>query len=85
MNGFDKLATSLNELYAGTPVEEHGNIVVAGGRAYVRTAEGTEEYVLLPYGELALVRSDRALRQAQDEHLAAIRQELAEIKTKLGL
>ena len=60
MNGFGKLTTSLTELYAATPVEEHQNIVVAGDRVYVRTPEGTEEYVLLPGGEIELVRSDRA-------------------------
>ena len=69
---------NLTELYAKIPVEEHKNIVVAGDRVYVRTGEGTEEYVLLPGGEVKLVRSDRA------NPLAAIRQDLARIKAKLG-
>lgn len=64
---------NLTELYARTPVEQHRNILVAGGRVYVRTAEGTEEYILLPGGEVELVRSDKA------NPLAAMRQDLAKI------
>ena len=69
---------NLTELYASTPVEGHGNIVVAGDRVYVRSAEGSEEYILLAGGELELVRSDKA------NPLAAIRQDIARIKAKLG-
>ena len=66
------------ELYTSVPVEEHKNIVVAGDWVYVRTPEGTEEYVLLGGGEMELVRSDKA------SPLAAIRQDLDKIRAKLG-
>lgn len=66
------------ELYTMTPVEEHKNIIVAGDRVYVRTPEGTEEYILQPGGEIELVRSDKA------SPLAAIHQDLAKIRAKLG-
>ncbi|GEM_PF-1619514 len=83
MNGFDPdlvgVPTSLSELYAKMPVEEHGNIVVTGGRVYVRIAGGTEEYLLLHGGEVKLVRSDKA------NPLTAIHQDLAAIKAKLGI
>lgn len=69
-------------LYAGTPVERHGDIIISGGRVYVRGAEGTEEYVLLPDGELKLVRSDPSTSSGQA--LEAIRQDVERIKAKLG-
>lgn len=50
----------LAELYFQTPATQHGNIVVVGEHVYVRSAEGTEEYLLLADGELRLLRSDRA-------------------------
>jgi len=68
----------LTELYAQTPVAQHGSIVVVGERVYVRSAEGTDEYVLDGAGELRLVRSDT------DNPLAAIKSDLAKIKAKLG-
>lgn len=70
---------NLTELYTETPVQEHGNIIVVGDRVYVRSADGTEEYVLLSNGEVKLVRSDKT------NPMAAIRQDLAAIKTKLGI
>lgn len=63
----------LSELYAMLPAREHKNILVAEGKVYVRASEGTEEYVVLPDGELELVRSDKALLQ-----------DLARIKVRLG-
>lgn len=70
---------NLTELYTETPVQEHGNIVVAGDRVYVRSADGTDEYILLANGEMKLVRSDTA------NPMAAIHQDLAAIKAKLGI
>ena len=69
----------LSELYANTGVEEHGNIVVAGGRVYALTNQGIEEHILQPDGELLLVRRDMAVE------IATIRQDLTEIKAKLGI
>jgi hypothetical protein len=65
---------NLVELYAQTPVEKHVDIVVAEGRVFVRSAEGTEEYALLPDGEMELVRSDKDIRAG-----------LTQIKGKLGI
>ena len=74
---------TIQELYASTPVEQHRNIVVARDKVYVRTAEGTDEYAILPYNTLALVRSDLATSSGQA--LDAIHQDLAVIKAKLGM
>jgi len=74
---------TLQDLYQRMPVEQHENIIVAGERVFVRTAQGTDEYALLLYGELALVRSDPSTSSGQA--LEAIRQDLAVIKAKLGV
>lgn len=70
---------NLNELYDTTAADEHGNIVVAGERVYVRTPGGTNEYALLPDGQMELVHAD------PKGQLDAIQQDLAAIKTALGI
>lgn len=64
---------NLDELYAQTPTSEHGNILASGDRVYVRTPEGTEEYVLEPNGEIRLIRSNKDIRRG-----------LERIRAKLG-
>ena len=71
---------NLKELYAQTSREEHGNIIVHGERVYVRSAEGVEEYLLQGDDrELVLLRSDKS------GPLAAVPQDLAQIKAELGV
>ncbi|MBI4302322.1 MAG: hypothetical protein HY664_06940 [Chloroflexi bacterium] len=65
---------NLIDLYARTPAEGHGNIVVSEGKVYVRSPEGTEEYILKVSGEVELVHSDKDIRAA-----------LSVIKAKLGI
>ena len=74
---------TLVELYANTPVEQHGNIVVTDDKVYVQTPEGADEYARLHYDGLALVRSDASTSAGQA--LAAMSQDLAAIKAKLGV
>lgn len=69
---------NLKELYDPASGTEHGNIIVSGDRVYTRTAEGVEEYLLMPDGELRLLRSDK------DAPMASIRSDLAKLKAKLG-
>lgn len=67
---------NLKELYSQTSVSEHSNIIVLGDRVYVKTEEGLEEYILMPEGNLRLLRSDKE---------NPVRQDLIKIKTKLGI
>ena len=56
---------TLVELYAQTPVEQHANINVVGGRVYVKNPDGSiDEYLLDSKDELVLLRSDRWLRDS---------------------
>ena len=71
---------TLKELYDQTPVAEHGNITVSGDRVYTRTAEGVEEYLLMPDGKLRLLRSDLLL----GKDMSALRSDIAKIKAKMG-
>lgn len=50
---------NLEQLYAQTPVARHPEIIVSGDRVFF---DG-EEYLLVPNGELRLVRSQKALEQ----------------------
>lgn len=70
---------NLTELYDQTPVDEHPNIVVTGNRVFVMTIEGTEEYARADDDELVLARSDKT------GPMADLRQDVAEIKAKLGI
>lgn len=70
---------NLKELYDQTPVAGHADILVSGDRVYVRSSEGVEEYLLLPDGEIRLLRSDKV------NPIAGLRQDLANIKAKLGI
>ena len=54
---------NLVELYEQTPVEQHKDIKVVGGRVFVRDADGdVTEYFVVEDGELWLVRSDKKLK-----------------------
>ena len=53
---------TLTELYARTPVERHRDILVEGGKVYVLTPDGTDEYVLRGNQEIVLIRSEKALK-----------------------
>ena len=70
---------NIMELYRQTPREEHRNIIVHQGRVYVRTQEGTDEYLLQPDGELQLVSSSK------EGVIGDILHELRGIKTKVGI
>lgn len=62
----------LKGLYEGMPASEHDNIMLSGDRVFVRTPEGTDEYLLGAEGEIRPIRSDKEIRR-----------ELAKIKAKL--
>ena len=56
---------TLVELYEQTPVEQHANIKVVGGRVYVKNTDGSiDEYLLDSRDELVLLSSDRWLRDS---------------------
>lgn len=64
---------NLKELYKQTASEKHSQIRVSGGRAFVQGDDGSlEVYSVADDGELFLVFSDKAMREA----LAAIRARL---------
>ena len=58
------------ELYGGLPPERHGEVLVQGDRLFF----AGEEYLVLPDGELRLVRS-----------LRSVEERLARIETSLGI
>ena len=78
---------NLTELYARTPVEEHKNILVEGGKVYVLGADGTDEYVVRN-GELVLVHSDKASEERIIKKLVTSPDgrmgDIKAIRTKLG-
>lgn len=59
---------TLSELYQQPPVSQHPEIVVSGNRVFFDGAE----YLLLPGGEMKLLRSQKALEQKLDEILARL-------------
>ncbi len=60
---------NVTELYAGTPAENHSDILISGDRLF----HDGEEYLIEDEGELKLVHSHKVLEQR-----------LTEIKTHLG-
>ena len=67
----------LVELYQQTPVARHSEIIISEDRLFF----DNEEYILSPYGELKLVRDEKALTT----QIASLKADLAAIKTKLGV
>ncbi len=74
---------NLVELYEQTPVADHGNIHVSGGRAYVVNVDGSvAEYVLGDDGELWAVPSPVT---AVAGSVAKLQSDITAIKAKLGV
>ena len=78
---------NLKDLYEQTPVSQHASIVVSGDRVYVRTDDGTDEY-LLRGQELVLMRSDKLVEERitkrLETSLGGRMGDIAKIKAKLG-
>ena len=70
---------NLIELYEQTPMERHKDIIVRGDRVYVKTPEGTDEYLLQSDGELQLISSSK------EGVISAIMEDVKDIKMKVRL
>lgn len=70
---------NLVELYEQTPMERHKDIIVHRDRVYMRTPEGTDEYLLQSDGQLQLISSSK------EGVISAILEEVKDIKMKLKL